>query len=138
MMVTQPEVDETSGLALIPTFEMDHTHPAGVVAVAIEPGRRLAVRWRSPAGAEALRQFRGHPGRLALLGPYAFVVDVRGRSGKGLLYGIRVADGEVMSRTVLDGPGQRYAKPLIVGDRLYLTSCEDDRGPSNLQGYRVP
>jgi hypothetical protein len=141
MMVTQPAVDEATQLALVPTFEFDRTHPAGVVAVGIEPGPRLSVRWRSPPGEEAERQFRRHPGRISFVTAagqtFAFVLDVGGDGGKGLLYGMRPATGEIVFRARLDGPGQRYVRPLVLGDRLYLTSCDDDDGPSYLQGYRV-
>jgi len=82
MMVTQPAVDAETQLLLVPTFEFDRTHPAGVVAVAIEPGPRLAIRWQSPQGDEAERQFRRHPGARGLRDRGRADVCVRARRGR--------------------------------------------------------
>ena len=32
---------------------------------------------------------------------------------------------------------ERFVKPLVLGDRVYLTSCASDEGPSRLEAFSV-
>ena len=147
MMVTEPAVTELDGMpvVLVPTFEYDPIHPAGLVALAIVmDGGAPAFRplWQAPdAGSdEAVRAFREHEGRVAIATvggePTAFLVDVHG-GGNGVLYAIRVRDGAIVQRQTLAGPGQRYVEPLVLGDRLYLSSCEGDGGPGHVEAFTL-
>jgi hypothetical protein len=147
-MVTEPLVTEVDGtaVALIPTFYMDNTSPAGVVALDIaEEGDAvfLRERWRAPAddSAEAVARFREHTGRLALLERdgtrYAALADPGPEgSQEGLLYLIRVSDGAIAYRGALDGAGQKYIEPAVEDQRLFVTSCDAiEDGPSHLEGW---
>jgi hypothetical protein len=159
MIVTQPSVLEVDdGLwVLVPTFMYDATHPAGVVALALEEeGDEVKLRpvWRAPElySEEARRRFRSHPSRMAISGVgderIAWVVDVVGfksrhdvaaeRRKSGDLLGIRVRDGEIVERIELWGRGERYLIPTVRDGMIYVGSCESDRGPSFIEGYRLP
>ncbi len=144
MIVTEPLVTTLDGapLILVPTFEFDRTHPAGVVAVrvAMQGGvPHLERVWRAPSDLEATLRFRRHPSRIApttLRGEsMALVVDVGDAAGAGRLYAIRVRDGAVLGRAELDGPGQRYVRPLVVGERVWVSSCAPGDGPGHLEAY---
>jgi hypothetical protein len=144
MIVTQPAVAEVGGAPLVitPTFERDRTHPAGVVALEVGVDRRWTPRWQAPPAdaPEALAQFRSSPSAVALASidgePYAFVIDVGGdKGGRGRLYGIRVQDGAIRIRAAVAGRGQRFQRPLVLGDALYFSSCSDDSGPSTLEAW---
>ena len=158
-MVTEPLVTDVDGtpVALIPTFYMDDTNPAGVVAIDIVEdgdGVSLRHRWHSPSetSTEARERFREHTGRLALLEHdgvrYAALVDPGGArfappaepgppgSDDGLLYLIRVSDGVIADRAALDGAGRKYIEPAVDDQRLFVTSCEGmDEGPSHLEAW---
>ncbi len=77
---------------------------------------------------EAMLRFRRQPSRIALVPidgvEHAVVIDVGLRDDPGVLYLVRVRDGAVVSRTPLDGNGQRYAMPLVDGARVWVSSCE--------------
>lgn len=144
MIVTEPVVTSVGGalLALVPTFEFDRTHEAGVVAVRVvwEGGAlRLERAWSAPSGAEAVARFRRHPSRIALTvldgEPIALVYDVGDALGPGRLYALRVRDGRVLGTIELAGPGQRYVRPLVVGDRVWVSSCAPGDGAGHLEAY---
>ena len=61
----------------------------------------------------------------------------RGKGGKGRLLGLRVEDGAMVVDQELQGPGYRFTQPLLVGDRLFVPSCEPDNGPSALEIYDI-
>jgi hypothetical protein len=144
MIVTEPIVTtlDDAPLLLVPTFEFDRTHAGGVVAVrlAMQDGAPHLTRvWSAPSGDEAVARFRRHPSRLTLteLGGenIALVYDVGDAAGAGRLYGIRVRDGHVLGEVELDGPGQRYVRPLVVGDRVWISSCAPGDGVGHLEAY---
>lgn len=146
MIVTEPIVTTLDGapLLLVPTFEFDHTHAGGVVAVrlAMQDGApHLARLWSAPSGDEAVARFRRHPSRLVLteLGgeSVALVYDVGDATGPGRLYAIRVRDGVVLGTASLDGAGERYVRPLVVGDRLWVSSCAPGDGAGHLESFRM-
>lgn len=150
MMVTRPEVAMIDGepLVVVATFVFDSLHPAGLVGlrVVMRDGLpRLEKAWEAPAfdTEESVARFRRHPSRVRLVSfagvEYAAVVD-QGRHGTtpGVLYLVRVADGLIVHRAELDGPGQRFAQPLAIDDRLYLASCvQGNRGPSHLEAWQI-
>ena len=144
MIVTEPVVTTLDGapLLLVPTFEFDHTHAGGVVAVrlAMESGAPHLTRiWSAPDEAEALAHFRRHPSRIALAtigaDQVALVHDVGTTTEPGRLYAIRVRDGEVLGAADLGGPGQRYVEPLVIGERVWVSSCAPGDGAGHLEAY---
>ena len=146
MIVTQPAVTELEGepLLLVPTFMPDASHPAGVVAVAItetDDGPKLDVRWQAPRFDDpvAIERFRRHPSRIRLSedGRVAWLVETAARGGRGKLLGIQVSDGAVLVDQPLIGPGYRFTQPLMVGDRIFVPSCEPDDGPSRLEIFEL-
>jgi hypothetical protein len=150
MIVTEPViVPQPEGpLALVPTFMFDHTQPAGVVALRIEDatdgahGPSLVPVWQAPDAADplAVELFRQHSTRLSLqdLGgeTYGWIASVKS-DGPGTLLAIRTRDGAIAARVKLQGHGQRYVKPLVWHDRVYLSSCDSDEGPSRLEAYAI-
>jgi outer membrane protein assembly factor BamB len=144
MIVTEPVVTTLDGapLLLVPTFEFDRTHAGGVVAVrlAMEEGAPHLTRvWSAPSGDEAIVRFRRHASRpvLTTIGgeSVALVWDVGDAATPGRLFAIRVRDGETLGRAELDGPGQRYVRPLVVGDRVWVSSCAPGDGAGHLEAY---
>jgi hypothetical protein len=139
-------VTEAGGepLLLVPTFMPDRTHPAGVVAVAVSEaaGRpQLEVRWQAPRfdSPEAVQRFRRHPSRIRLShdGRLAWLVEAAAAGKRGRLLGIRAADGAIVVDEELRGAGYRFTQPLLLGDRLFIPSCEPDNGPSQLEIYDI-
>lgn len=146
MIVTEPVVAMLDGapLLLVPTFEFDRTHAGGLVAVrlAMEDGvPHLTRAWSAPSGDEAVVRFRRHSSRpvLAEIGgeSVALVYDVGDATTPGRLFAIRVRDGEVLGRAELDGPGQRYVRPLVVDDRVWISSCAPGDGAGHLEALRL-
>jgi hypothetical protein len=146
MIVTQPAVTEVDGepLLLVPTFMPDTTHPAGVVAVAIledDDGPKLDVRWQAPSfeHAAAIARFRRHPSRIRLSenGQVAWLVETAARGERGNLLALRSRDGAILIDQPLAGPGYRFTQPLLVGERIFVPSCQPDNGPSALEIYDI-
>ncbi|HVU04364.1 MAG TPA: hypothetical protein VHE30_21550 [Polyangiaceae bacterium] len=139
MMVTEPVVTTEGGtpLVMIPTFMFDVTHPAGVVALRIVTTNGVPSfepAWQAPTfgSDESLKRFRVHPSRMTLttLGgvPVVVLVDVSASSAApGTLLVIRIRDGEILKRVPLEGRGNRYVLPLVLGDedsrRVVVSSC---------------
>jgi hypothetical protein len=149
-MVTQPLITSIDGtaVALVPTFYFDGRNPAGVVAIDLEAPDgtpRLRERWSAPRrdSAEAVTRFREHTGRLALVShdgiDYAAIVDPGPEhSHDGELFLIRIRDGAIIERGALDGPGHKYLAPLVLGDRVFVGSCDTiGSGPAHLEAWDV-
>jgi hypothetical protein len=147
-MVTVPAVTQVAGVptVIVPTFEFDHTNPAGLVALSIVRDAGGTPRWHklweAPpfSSAEAIERFREHMGRIALLTvagvEYAAAIDPGGEhSTDGVLYLVRVADGAIVERAPLDGPGRKYTLPAVRGGTLYVASCDAEVGPSHLEAW---
>jgi hypothetical protein len=146
MIVTQPAVTELDGdpLVLVPTFMPDASHPAGVVAVAItqsDDGPQLAVRWQTPGFEDeaAITRFRRHPSRIQLSedGQVAWLVETAAARERGRLLALRVSDGAILVDELLAGPGYRFTLPLLIGDRIFVPSCQPDQGPSALEVFDI-
>jgi len=145
MIVTQPAlVRDDPPRLLVPTFEPDHTHPAGVVAldVKIEDDQpKLSVAWQAPdfSDPEATTRFREHPSRIRLdrggPTPVAWVLEAI-RSDPGNLLAIDAESGEVLLDRGLVGSGIRFTQPLVDDDRVYVNTCNSD-GTAYLEGYRT-
>ncbi len=156
MIVTRPAVAMVGGMpvVLVPTFMMDETHPAGLVAlsVVLDAGvPQLEPFWQAPrfSDREALERFRSYSSRVTI-GPAqadgdrsVWFVDVARRSGRsfwrnpfnaiarswtgvdrGTLIEVRLSDGRIESRTRLRGRGLRHVLPLLYDGRLYIPSSE--------------
>ncbi len=145
-MVTEPAMTTLDGapVALVPTFMPDRTHGAGVQAwrVAMTDGApKLTHLWTTPAPGtpEAKAWFRWHPSRIALFTrqgeALAAVVDVP-PSGTGAVLLLRVRDGALLARHLLQGNGQRYTVPLLHDGLLWLSSCGAD-GKGRLEALRL-
>ena len=147
MAVTQPVVvpNITPPLLLVPTFMPDHTHPAGVVAVRLDEtasGIVAAVAWTFPPfeTPQAVQRFRRHPSRVALAaGPdgrtVALVVETQGTGGTGTLWALDAASGQLLAQADLPGPGYRFVQPLVMGETVYVPSCQSDSGPGTLLAF---
>jgi hypothetical protein len=144
-IVTRPLVTAVDGatLALVPTFVFDDFHPAGLQAVEIrndDGGPHLVPRWQAPSwgSAESVTAFRRHASAVSVATVagelYAAVVDTAPPGGSGQLYWVRVRDGAIVQRVALNGPGQRFAPPLITDDAVYLSSCFHTAAPSFNEG----
>jgi hypothetical protein len=149
MIVTQPELvwlDERP-ILLVPTFMPDKTHAAGVVAleVAMEGGvPKLKPFWRWPTtdSAESVERFRRHPSRTRIEPlpsgeEVAWIVETRRGGETGKLLGLHAASGTLLVEADMVGPGQRFSQPLLIGDKLYVNSCDSDEGESRLVGFAV-
>jgi hypothetical protein len=148
MIVTQPAVGALGSdpLVIVPTFMPDRTHEAGVFALTVRDdgsGPRLQPAWQYPrAGSDDARsRFRRHPSRAVVAAPlggesYAFVVEVV-PGGEGQLLALRVSDGTLAASASLTGPGQRFIRPAVHGDTVYVTSCTGDSGPGQLEAYQL-
>jgi len=148
MIVTQPLKTLVNGepVVIIPTFSPDQTHVAGVVALAIEvidglP--KLKPFWRFPDAGypDALQMFRSHPSFPVLtthLGSQkeavVWIVDI---GNPGTLYGIRAKDGRLLAKQSLQGSGRQLAFPLLIDDKIYLSSTLPNTGEAFIEAYRI-
>lgn len=149
MIVTQPVLTAVAGVptVIVPTFMLDQSQPAGLVALRImmKDGRpQFEPFWQAPdfSTAEAIQTFRHRPSLAALSSfggeEYIWIVDVNsGGDGKGTLLGVRVSDGSIIARHEMAGRGQRFTRPLVHDNTLYVSSCQNDVGPSHLEAYAL-
>jgi hypothetical protein len=146
-MVTHPAVTTIDGqpLVIVPTFYFDHTNPGGVVGLEIADGPTLRERWSAPRrdDPEAVERFREHTGRAIVhdVGgvPYVLIADPGdGGGGTGILYAIDARTGAIANRGALDGPGEKYIEPSVIGDRVFVTSCDSIMdGPTHLEAWDI-
>ncbi len=147
MIVNQPELSMINGkpVLIVPTFMPDKSHPAGIVALELidGPTAKLKVLWQTPnfSTPESVTRFREHTSRPSIqnVAPsidVAWVVEAK-RQGPGRLMGVRTWDGEVVEDLELSGPGNRFTKPLVVEDRVYVPSCGNDRTSGFVEAYRI-
>ncbi|MCA9520002.1 MAG: hypothetical protein KC609_03485 [Myxococcales bacterium] len=150
MIVTQPAViTPTSGPAdawiFVATFEPDTTHEAGLYRLDLaEPDGvpRLTVGWRFPpiGDPDAKSLFRRHPSRVAIGAsprPFIAIVDVAPSDRQGRLTLLDPANGAPLSEIRLAGPGYRFTKPAVVGERIYVNTCASDSGPGGIEAFRI-
>ncbi|MGE0784211.1 MAG: hypothetical protein AB7S26_00885 [Sandaracinaceae bacterium] len=143
MFVTHPVVTTLDGdpIVILASQMADLVHPSGITAVrvAMEDGEpRMRIHWQVPGfdTEDALHSFRYHPQRPVLIevdGEELVVVvetrrdfyrTVTGIEPPGRIWGVRVADGALAFREDLSGAGQRFAIPAVVGDHIYVNSCD--------------
>lgn len=99
MFVTQPLVHEVDGkaLVLVAGFMPDRTQPAGLFALQVEKqdeGYRWVPRWVAPPP-----------------------------TSDDALRHFRRHDGALLAKREMRGAGQRYVRPLALGQMLVLSSC---------------
>ena len=148
MIVSQPALTELNGVPVIivPTFMPDRSHPAGIVALRIVETSgtpQLEVVWQAPnfSSSESITRFRQHPSRPAIQTlsngiQIAWVAEAL-RGGPGNLMGVRIWDGKIVDDRALAGPGNRFTKPLVMDDLVFVPSCGTDRDSAFIEGYRV-
>ena len=158
-MVTQPVVTtdaDGTPMVIIATFMPGERHDAGLIGlrIEVEGGQPHLVRaWEEPrfGTAEASTWFRRHPSGVSLVEvegtEYALVVEqgVLG-SAPGRMHVVDTHDGTLSALVDLEGPGQRYAVPLVMdtadGARVVVASCDNgNAGPSHMEAWdarRVP
>jgi hypothetical protein len=147
MIVTQPALTYIDGapVVMIPTFMPDHSHPAGLIALKIvieNGGPKFKRFWQfpDPNSVEAKQIFRSHPSLPAVskIGQtgedVVWIVDI-GR--QGTLYGIRVRDGKLLVKTLMQGTGRPLSLPLLNHDSIYLASTLPATNQSILEGFKI-
>jgi len=147
MIVTQPALSYVEGepVVMIPTFMPDHTHPAGLVAlkIALENGApkfRRFWQFPDPTSAEAKQVFRSHPSlpvlsKLGKAGDEAvWIIDI---GMQGTIYGIRVRDGKLLVKTLMQGTGRPLSAPVIDHDALYAASSLPATHQAILEGFKI-
>ena len=155
MFVTEPAATVIDGtpVVIVASVMADRTHPSGITAldVGMTPeGPRMTIRWQVPGfdTMESKQMFRHHPGRPVIVTvdneAYVFVVETRRGTGPGsapppgILWGVRVRDGFPAVQQPLTDAGQRFIRPLVRDDMLYVNSC-DVRAETNgvLEAFRI-
>jgi hypothetical protein len=148
MIVNEPV--ETTTLEqpriLVATFMPDNTNPAGVVAVSVvetADGPRLERQWEFPNFTDpaAFSRFRIHPSRVQLAVfnglEVAIVVEPAPAFQQGRAYVLRASDGALLAEVNLAGPGYRFTQPLVLGDQVFLNSCDSDNGTGTLETIQL-
>lgn len=147
MIVTQPVlayIDRTP-VVVIATFVSDKTHPAGLVAlkIVLDNGRpRFRWLWQfpDPKTPEAVRAFRTHPSLPVIASPgkkgepYVWVVDI---DRHGVIYGVRLKDGALAAKVLMQGTGRPLSAPVVHDDKLYLASDQPGTNKFMLEAYRI-
>jgi hypothetical protein len=147
MIVTQPVLTYIDGVpvVVIPTFSPDKTHPAGLVALKIvlengQPKFKRFWQFPDPANQESVQSFRTQPSLpvIATLGkqgdPSVWVVDI---GEKGTVYGVRIKDGVLIAKAVMQGAGRPLSSPVIYDNHLYLASIMPSTNKSMIEAYRI-
>jgi hypothetical protein len=143
MIVTRPALAYIgkTPVVVVPTFEPDSAHPAGLIAlkIVLKNGVPKFERfWQQPVPSrlDATKHFRNKPS-LPVIAPfgktkdlYAWVVDI---GEKGTLYGVRVEDGTLVVKKPLSGSGISMSSPLVFDDKIYVPS----RPNGGLEAYRI-
>jgi hypothetical protein len=152
MFVTQPAVARIDGqpVVIVASVMSDRTHPSGISAFdVLDDPPRLERRWQVPSfdSEAALQVFRHHPGRpiVAEVGgePYVFVVETRRAATgpstpPGVLWGVRVRDGDPAIQIPLTDAGQRFSVPLVIDDTIYVDTCASNaEGAGRLEAFRI-
>jgi hypothetical protein len=147
MIVTEPLViDGAPPVIVVPTFMPDRSHEAGVMGLRLARGAAgpvLERAWQYPpqGSPEAFSSFREHPSRAAVMSrdgqASAILVEVLRGERQGRLLAIDARSGQLLAQATLAGPGYRFTKPLVLGDRVLVPSCNSDAGPSQLELFRL-
>jgi hypothetical protein len=147
MIVTEPlVVGAREPIVVVPTFMPDRTHEAGLFGLRLARAGASPVlerAWQYPPArsAEARAAFREHPSRAAALlldgRTIALLVEMHSGGAPGRLLAIDTLDGSKLAEVLLDGPGYRFTKPLVIDDRVVVPSCTSDAGPSHLEMFRL-
>ncbi|MBF6650959.1 hypothetical protein [Methylobacter sp. BlB1] len=147
MIVTQPVMAyiDRAPVVVIATFVSDKTHPAGLVAlkIVLENGRpqfRRLWQFPDPKMPEAVQAFRSHPSLPAIASsgkkgePYVWVVDIERH---GVIYGVRLKDGALAAKGIMQGTGRPLSMPIIHDNKLYIASDEPGTNKFMMEAYRI-
>jgi hypothetical protein len=143
MIVTRPALAYIgkTPVVVVPTFEPDSAHPAGLIAlkIVLKNGVPKFERfWQQPVPSrpDATKHFRRKPS-LPVIAPfgkskdlYAWVVDT---GEPATLYGVRVKDGALVVEKPLLGSGIPMSSPLVFDDKIYIPSSPD----GGIEAYRI-
>ena len=150
-MVTRPLVTAVDGapVVVIATFVFDDHGPGGLVAFdviddAATGAPALRERWRAPSGDAEVTRFREHTGQPVLVDvagePVVVIADpAEDGTPTGELFAVRLRDGATLARAPMVGRGRKYIAPAVLGDRLFVPSCDGgtDAGPSHLELWQL-
>jgi hypothetical protein len=145
MIINEPTITTVDGavVVLVPTFQFDKTHPAGLVAMdltMVDSKPKLSLRWTAPnfETPEAIAAFRMFPGRAVLTTiageEHAIVVEAS-EHRDARVYTVRVRDGEITDIRVMDGKGQRYVRPTVHDGVVYVTTCDGQPKVTHIEAY---
>ncbi len=146
MMVTHPVVSmvNETPVVIFPTFVTDETHTAGLIAlkIVIQDGKpHFEPFWHfsHPRTKTTTSTFRSAPTLPVITsvskhGEVIWVVEI----GKpGILYGVRISDGQLIAQTALLGTGVPLSRPVVLGKNLYITSSNFAGKRTWLESYQV-
>jgi len=111
--------------------------------IALENGApkfRRFWQFPDPASAEAKQVFRSHPSlpvlsKLGKAGDEAvWIIDI---GMQGTIYGIRVRDGKLLVKTLMQGTGRPLSAPVIDHDALYAASSLPATHQAILEGFKI-
>lgn len=146
LTMTQPELGSADGtpMVVIPTYNTDNSHPAGIVAyrvTGIPEQPRLQEAWRVPArdSREAISWFRAPPTRPIISKVSGTqIVWVADNGHEGRILGVRLRDGALLGNMRTAGWPMRNARPVIYNDILYLPAAVQDREDLTwIEAYRI-
>jgi hypothetical protein len=147
MIVTLPALSyiDDSPVVIIPSFEPDKSHYAGLTALKIiqKDGQpKFKELWRFPNknAIKVTQKFRSHPSlpiitKLKNSGEeVVWIVDI---GIPGTLYGIQVSDGRVIAEQKLHGTGRQLTAPVIHNNKIYLVSTSAQSGKTFVEAYLI-
>ena len=147
MIATQVVLTFVDGnpIVVLPTFVPDKMHPAGLVAlkIVLENGLPKFQRfWQfpDPSSIEAVQTFRNHTSLPVITNmgkngdATILVVDI---GQKGMIYGVRIKDGQLIVKQELKGTGRQDSFPLIYNDNLYLASIMPGTSNAMIEAYHI-
>ena len=129
-MITQPVLGWVDGTPVVvfPTFMLDETHPAGLVAFKViekDGAPKLEQFWSAPArdSRDAVKMFRTPPTR-------AVIADYRGEAilwvadsaPEGPVVGVKLRDGSILVRAKTAGAPLVHVQPFVLNDVLYIAT----------------
>jgi len=146
LTMTQPVAAVVDGepVVIIPNYNTDDTHPAGVAAYRVRMragGPKLQLAWRvpDPSSPEARTWFRAPPTRPVLqtiAGEQVVWIADNGREGR--LLALKVRNGQVVANLRTGGWPMRNSKPVIHNGVIYLPAAVPGRDDLTwIEAYRV-
>jgi hypothetical protein len=144
-MITQPVLGWVDGtpVVVIPTFMLDETHPAGLVAFKViekDGVPKLEQFWSAPerGSQDAVKMFRTPPTR-AVIGDYQgeAIVWVADAAPEGPVVGVKLRDGSILARAKTAGTPMLHSKPFVLNDVLYIQTEMRGSAGAWLEAYSI-